>query len=83
MGGGASALDDVQKVPEAEYQDCDQQTHHQERNRLLAHHRLNVFNHVYSSQGAALAEGYAGQALGTRSRNRRGRAVLLPTLYPR
>jgi hypothetical protein len=44
-----SALDDVQDVPEPKYQDRDHQTHHEERDRLLAHHCLDVLNHVYSS----------------------------------
>ena len=38
--GSAAALDDVQDIPEAEYQDRDHQNHHKERDRLLAHHCL-------------------------------------------
>src|SRR5436190_23218491 len=66
----SSALDDVQDIPEAEYQDRDHQTHHQERDRLLARHCLDVLNHVYSSLMAALVEGYAERSHDTRRRER-------------
>ena len=43
--GAALALDDVQEIPCAKYQDSDHQDENDESDRLVAHHLLEVLHH--------------------------------------